>query len=333
MTRLSIGIPTYNRGEFIGETLRSILSQATDSLEIIVCDNASTDDTAAIIAEFQIVFPRLTYFRWDTNVGADRNFLKVVELATGDFCWLMSSDDIIEPNGIIVVLNTLKKYEGLSGISVNGFTYTRDMKIRTGETIQVANKIKSDQLFSDADSAFSTLGEYFGYLSGQIVNRALWNQVLATNDLAPYYISYIHLFVIVKMVSIKPNWFFLSQKCVGWRGENDSFLNEGKFKRLQIDVLGFEKIYQDVSGKHSKGYREVMKTVSSVYVRHMILGAKLNGAPSSFFLKSLVLTVKTYWRYPVFWLKTFPIFVFPRFSLIFARIVFRALRKFKKVEV
>ncbi len=333
MTRLSIGIPTYNRGEFIGETLHSIISQATDSLEIVVCDNASTDDTPAIIAEFQEAFPRLTYFRWDTNVGADRNFLKVVEMATGDYCWLMSSDDIVESNGINAVLSVLGKYEGLSGISVNGFTYTRDMKTRTGETIQVADKIRSDRLFFDADAAFSILGEYFGYLSGQIVNRALWNQILATNDPAPYYISYVHLFVIAKMVSIRPYWYFLSQKCVGWRGDNDSFLGEGKFKRLQIDVLGFEKIYRDVSGRSSKGYREVMKTVSSVYVRHMMLGAKLKGAPLSFYLKSLTLTVKTYWRYPAFWLKTFPIFLFPRFTLLLARTVYRSLRKFRTVEV
>ena len=329
MTTLSIGIPTYNRGEFIGQTLRSIISQTTDSLEIVVCDNASTDDTSAIIAEFQKVFPRLIYFRWDTNVGADRNFLKVVEMATGDYCWLMSSDDIVESNGINAVLSTLEKYEGLSGISVNGFTYTSDMKIRTGETIQVANKIKNDCLCSEADTAFSTLGEYFGYLSGQIVNRALWNRVLSANDPSPYYISYVHLFVIAKMVSIKPYWYFLSQKCVGWRGDNDSFLSEGQFKRLQIDVLGFEKIYRDVSGRSSKGYREVMKTVSSVYVRHMLLGAKLKGAPSSFYLKSLALTVRTYWRYPAFWLKTFPIFIFPRFTLLVARTVYRSVRKFR----
>jgi len=333
MTRLSFCIPTYNRADCIVDTLNSILVQATDSIEIVVCDNASTDNTATVIKEFQNKFPRLTYFRWDTNVGADRNFLKVIELATGDYCWFMSSDDIVEPNGLNTVLGALQAYKGLSGVSVNGFTYSRDMKTRTGETILVANKIGADRLFTDPDSAFSTLGEYFGYLSGQIINRELWCNVVANKDPTPYFISYVHLFVIANMVVANPCWFYSSTKCVGWRGNNDSFLSEGRYKRLEIDVLGFEKIYRDVIGEYSRGYREVMKTVCSVYVRHMVLAAKFKGAPISFYIQGLRLSIRMYWMYPVFWLKTFPLFIFPRFTLILARMAYRLVLKSKKLGI
>ena len=51
--RLSICIPTYNFGEFIGATLQSIIKQATDEVEIVVVDGASTDNTAEVVRAFQ----------------------------------------------------------------------------------------------------------------------------------------------------------------------------------------------------------------------------------------------------------------------------------------
>jgi abequosyltransferase len=55
--RLSICIPTYNFGEFIGETLKSVTDQARNGVEIIVVDGASTDNTAEIVRDFQRRFP------------------------------------------------------------------------------------------------------------------------------------------------------------------------------------------------------------------------------------------------------------------------------------
>ena len=113
--KLSLCIPTYNRGGFIGETLESIVSQATDDIEIIVSDNASQDDTEAIVRGFQERFPRITYHRFERNMGADKNFLKVVELATGEYCWFMGSDDKVENGGIATVLANLAKHPDLAG--------------------------------------------------------------------------------------------------------------------------------------------------------------------------------------------------------------------------
>jgi abequosyltransferase len=93
--RLSICIPTYNRGEYIGDTLESIAAQVTPDVEVVVSDNASSDDTRAAVEAFRARLPRLVYWRNDENEGFSRNFMRAVDLASGDYCWLLGSDDVV----------------------------------------------------------------------------------------------------------------------------------------------------------------------------------------------------------------------------------------------
>jgi len=77
--RLSICIPTYNFGEFIGTTLESIIKQATAEVEIVVLDGGSTDNTREVVHSFQQRFPRLSYHRLEKRGGIDRDMAKAVE--------------------------------------------------------------------------------------------------------------------------------------------------------------------------------------------------------------------------------------------------------------
>lgn len=92
--RLSFCIPTLNRGAFIGETLESIVSQATDEVEIVIVDGGSRDNTQEVVCQYQQRFPRLRYVRDDGQKtgssgsapsanGFDRDCNRAVELAQG----------------------------------------------------------------------------------------------------------------------------------------------------------------------------------------------------------------------------------------------------------
>ena len=87
----SICIPTYNRAAFLQETLDSIVAQWDDDLEITVADNASEDDTERLVESYRQRYGSVRYFRWGANQGADRNYLKSVELAAGRYCWAVVS--------------------------------------------------------------------------------------------------------------------------------------------------------------------------------------------------------------------------------------------------
>ena len=93
---VSICIPTYNRAGMINKAIESALGQTYRNIEVIVVDNASSDNTAAVVASY--VDERLTYVKNERNLGLFGNFNRCVELATGKYLHILHSDDYIDPN-------------------------------------------------------------------------------------------------------------------------------------------------------------------------------------------------------------------------------------------
>lgn len=310
--KLSICIPTYNRGAYIGETLESIVCQENDSVEIVVSDNASRDETEAVVKSYAAKFSSLRYHRFKENQGADANYLKVVELAQGEFCWLLGSDDIIELNAIGHVLKVIDSHTELSGLTVKTQSYNSDLSATISNT---DIGVDSNRFYSSAAECFTQLGPWFGYLSAQIVRRAVWMKVVNAFDLVPYSNAYVHVYVIARMLEIEPRWMYLDTPCVGWRSGNDSFLDKGIYNRIMIDVLGYKKITMDVFGEKSRVFSRVMVSVATIHVRYALVNAKANNVSLGYLLKLGSLTVCNYWRYPAFWIKVFPIFLMPKFFI------------------
>lgn len=109
---LSLCIPTYNRAAFFQEALesglREVAAQPAGLVELLVCDNASTDDTPACLAQAQARHPDLKVFRNAENLGFDGNYLRCVEEATGEFVWVMGDDDVWLPGSLARMLGELE---------------------------------------------------------------------------------------------------------------------------------------------------------------------------------------------------------------------------------
>ena len=91
----SICIPTYNRAGMLVESLRSAMSQVFTEYEVIVRDNASTDDTMDVIRSYQ--YPNLRYLRNEQNLGGRANFELVANDARGEFVIVLQDDDLLHP--------------------------------------------------------------------------------------------------------------------------------------------------------------------------------------------------------------------------------------------
>lgn len=90
---LSIGMPVYNSEAFIREAITSLLEQTRGDFELIISDNASTDNTPEIIENFAKKDARIRYFRQETNLGASANFRFVLEEAQAlNFMWAAADD-------------------------------------------------------------------------------------------------------------------------------------------------------------------------------------------------------------------------------------------------
>ncbi|HEV7282036.1 MAG TPA: glycosyltransferase family 2 protein [Pirellulaceae bacterium] len=95
---VTIGLPVYNGERRLPHALTSLLSFSGPSFQIVVVDNASTDRTGEIAADFARRDARVRYVRNDRNIGALPNFLRTLELAESPFFMWASDDDAWQAN-------------------------------------------------------------------------------------------------------------------------------------------------------------------------------------------------------------------------------------------
>ena len=93
---VSICIPTYNAEATFESTLASILAQTYRKLRIVIVDNASVDGTLEIARRFDD--PRIEVHSNTTNVGAEGNFNRCIQLASGKYAAIYHADDLYEPD-------------------------------------------------------------------------------------------------------------------------------------------------------------------------------------------------------------------------------------------
>ena len=97
---VSIGMPTRNGESFIRQALDSLLAQEYDHVELIISDNASTDNTGTICREYEKRDPRVSYARNEVDVGAAQNFNSVFGRSTGKYFMWAGDHDVWEPSFI-----------------------------------------------------------------------------------------------------------------------------------------------------------------------------------------------------------------------------------------
>lgn len=243
--RLSFCIPTYNRADFLGETLDSIISQSDDSIEIVVSDNASTDGTEEVVRKAKLRFKNIIYYRWPQNMGADLNYLKTVELATGEFCWFLGSDDLIKNNAVKRLKEELKENNDIYLCS----EYLCDLKLKPYATHFLLPKNIPDMVFNL--SSRNQLLQYFqlaqshsalfGYLSSIIFKREKWNSIIYDESYTGT--LYSHMFMLYSFIEKGCLLKYIREPLVYWRSGNDSFGGAGKIQsRYMIDIDGFKRI-------------------------------------------------------------------------------------------
>lgn len=241
--KISICIPTYNRQHFLMQLLDSIASQAdAKDVEIVISDNASSDDTKEKVEKFKAIYPNTIYYRWDSNQGADKNYMNAVEISTGKYCWLMGSDDIIPEGAIAKVLNFITDKDiyivGRSEADIN----LKKLKDRNwlidSEPTQIFDFSKKNEITRYFDSC-QRLGGIFSYLSSIIVRRESWDKYPCDEKF--YGTLYSHVYVLLSMVMNKCILVYIKDPLVVSRGGNDSFLTDWIIRGL-IDLRGFAEL-------------------------------------------------------------------------------------------
>lgn len=106
--KISLGMPIYNGATFLRETLDSLLQQTFGDFELIISDNASTDETSDICRDYARRDPRIRYERLSENAGAIANFNRLPNLATGEYYKWVAADDLCMPRFLECTLQTIE---------------------------------------------------------------------------------------------------------------------------------------------------------------------------------------------------------------------------------
>jgi glycosyltransferase involved in cell wall biosynthesis len=120
--KFSVLLPTRNGGLYLESCIRSILEQNYSDLELIISDNANTDQTAEIISRFS-GDPRVKALRLDAPVSVTENWNNALRAASGDYVLVMGDDDYLLPHYFAGMAQLLDRYSQPDCVVYNAYSY------------------------------------------------------------------------------------------------------------------------------------------------------------------------------------------------------------------
>ncbi len=176
MPKISVCIPTRNRAAILRLCIDSVLAQTMTDWEMIISDNASSDNTPEVIASYHD--PRIRAIRHPENIGMGKNFNAVIQSATGDYVIMLMDDDVLLPEFLTEQSKVLDEQTNVA------FTCT-DYEVIDAEGAIIRNIYfhnDSHRIFtsSQSESGWSFISEYLlGHRAVGLPSSILFRRKLA----------------------------------------------------------------------------------------------------------------------------------------------------------
>ena len=251
--KLSLCIPTYNFGRFIGETLRSILEQdGAEEIEVVVVDGASTDNTADVVTCLQKRYSQIKYFRLPAKGGIDRDMAKSVELATGEYCWLFSSDDVMRSGALALALNEIEQSHDLFLCRHTECTFEMHF-VSEYPFLRLDSEAVFDLADPEVRAKYCALGinteAFFSFMGGLIFKKSKWDLVPFNEAFAGSCWAHVARFfeIMSKGLTVK----YVNRTYLNRRQDNDSFMQSGYVNRYRIGIDGYLRLADTFFGHNS----------------------------------------------------------------------------------
>ncbi len=151
---LSAIIPNYNHGHCIGRALRAYLAQSVRPKEIIVIDDASTDDSVDMVEAFARQDPIVRLLRNETNLGTHPAANRGIGAACGDYVHVTASDDEVLPGFVEKSLRVLSRYPQAGLCWSDNMTCDVESKVRNANRLRLC----SDPRYFSPDEIVAGLG-------------------------------------------------------------------------------------------------------------------------------------------------------------------------------
>lgn len=145
--KVSVITASYNAGRFIEETIKSVLEQTYDNLELIIVDDCSTDNTEEIVKKYMKIDLRVKFYKLEKNSGAAVVRNTALEKAKGRFIAFLDSDDVWDRDKLEKQINFMKKNN--YGFSFTSYRLMSEKGLLLNKEVRVPSQIKYEELLKN----------------------------------------------------------------------------------------------------------------------------------------------------------------------------------------
>ena len=211
--KLSICITTFNRAAMIGRTLDSILVQLTDDCEVLVVDGASTDGTEQLMSEYIRRYDRLRYVKQEKNNGFDQDCDRAVELARGEYCWLMTDDDLVKPGAVSLIFRAIQRDFSLVIVNAEARDFGMSRVLQTRWL-----NFESDRVYQsgELDRLFTEIAHILKYVGCVVIKRSIWLE----RERQQYFGSFFVYFGVIFQERLPGETLVIAEPCISYRMGN-----------------------------------------------------------------------------------------------------------------
>lgn len=319
---LSICIPTYNQPKSVEAFFKSVSSQLTNEIEILIRDDSTNGDTGFVVKKY---IPRVSipirYFKGEkAKVGGyDEALLFLTDKANGEFLWWYG-DDVMVPDAIKRILAIISTKPNLSFIWLN----SRDINDPGDQGLNLGG----DKYFRDGSEVFETNVGLLGFPSATLLRR---DEALAGFDAAKMFIgtTLTGFYLVLHVLSQKNKEFMFVQ--------NPCLLSNPKppgeirwYDSFQVHGINYFVIAQEFRDKFEP--KSVRKGLADQYGRvwRAVIVERALGLETGFASRTpkIAKMVRLYWSYPEFYM-AFPLMLMPRSILQMFYALYKGTKKFR----
>ena len=191
MLILTIAIPTWNRANYLERCLYRLLEEVSkinsDSIEILICDNASSDGTSDVIRRIQKAGLRLRVIRNSENIGSDLNIAQCFNNARGEYVLILGDDDLL-------CSGTLEWLVDRAEEKKFGVICFRPFGFETNPQDEVPYESGRDLIFDNAGNFLAQIGSLLTLISACVVRKSILSGVDAKSFVGGHLVQ-VHLVI------------------------------------------------------------------------------------------------------------------------------------------
>lgn len=300
---LSVCIPTYNRAGFLKNSLESLYRQLDgnnqNSVEILVSNNCSTDDTDSLVHSYLDKGMPIAYFKNKENIGPDRNFLQCIYKARGKYVLLLGDDDLLLDGSINTLIQILSKND-YGVVYLSGRPY--------------AERNRKGPAYSDVNLKNETYRDNNSFLRREQVNITFMSGNLFNKTLIPEFDASIYAksnliqvpFFLYAACRAEKN-LFLEEKFLAVGGNGDNNGGYGLYKVFGVNLFDMLTSFKR-EGVTDETIRNIANSTLLRFFPYFILVSRKKGNFSSESIRVMEKYHADNWRYKYV---DYPLFALP----------------------